>query len=720
MTPDRRDVGAMPSDSQVLVLARPERARTIAHFLAVGQGKFNVAAASSNDELREKLLELQPDAVVFDQLSGIGNRCSCLTLVAKAGAGVPLVVVGPELDYDDAVKAFDEGAADYVAADNLKRLAWTLERVVRSNRDRLEREEGLKRRLRASIRRFQVYADASSDWLWEIDSSLKLVYSNRTLDATLGYKTSALIGRDVSTLLSDSSRDELKRGFPRVLRRAGTFQGWRLQWRHRDGYLKTLESMGVPVFDDDGKVSGYRGMSRDLTEDLKKEERLRYLALHHPVSGLPNRHAMACYLSRLAPDQAIAIAAVEINKTAHIASARGHAFAEKVFSQVGSQLRREGVFVAHVEGPLFLMAWTPGGTLDQDAAQLDAQLVCLEERGAELDGQEVHVTFRAGIAVGLVHDREAVEKDAHAALSKAFKHGQRLVPFNEEVRRRVARTNDLERELRHALEREEFELHYQPKFSASTRRLMGAEALLRWRRRDDRLVSPADFIPLLEDTGLIVPVGRWVMAQALATTLHWRQTLWPGLRVAVNVSAQEFRHRDFLTEAADLLEPFAAYQPIDIELTESVLMEDVEQSAEVLQRLRNMGCKIDIDDFGTGYSSLNYLIRLPIDGIKIDRSFIAVLIDSPEKMAISSTIISLAHSLGLSVVAEGVETQDQARLLHLLRCDFLQGFLLGRPMDAQAFAENVLLADSTSNPADDMRDALASGPGKPRCKGEGR
>src|SRR5690349_5252805 len=145
------------------------------------------------------------------------------------------------------------------------------------------------------------------------------------------------------------------------------------------------------------------------------------------------------------------------------------------------------------------------------------------------------------------------------------------------------------------------------------------------------------------------------------------RTLWPGLRVAVNVSAQEFRHRDFLTGAASLLEPFASCQPIDIELTESVLVEDVEQSAHVLQQLRNLGCKIDIDDFGTGYSSLNYLIRLPIDVIKIDRSFIAVLTESPKKMAISSTIISLAHALGLSVVAEGVEREDQARLLHLLR-----------------------------------------------------
>ena len=688
---------ATSTDFRVVVVARPERGRAIKHFLIGRQVKFDVAIVSSNEELREKLFGLQPEAVVFDQLSDIGDRRSCLTLVAREGAGVPIVVVGAEFDYDDAVTAFDEGASDYVATDNLKRLAWTLGRAMRSNRDRLDREDDLKRKVTASIQRFQVYADASRDWVWEIDTSLRLIYSNRTMEATLGYKPIALIGHDISALLSDSSRDELKRRLARGLRRAGTFQGCRLQWRHNDGHLKTLESMGAPLFDDDGTLSGFRGVSHDLTEDLKKEERLRYLSLHHPVSGLPNRHALACYLSELAPDQRVAVAAVEVNKTAHIASARGHAFAERVFSRMGSQLGRDGVFVAHVGGPLFLMSWNPGGTLEQEAAQLDAQLSCLEEAGAELDGQEVHVTFRAGIAVGQAHERESVEKDAHAALSTAFKHGQRLVPFDQDVQRRVARTIDLERELRHALDREEFELHYQPKFCASTRRLTGAEALLRWRRPDHRLVSPAEFIPLLEDTGLIVPVGRWVMAQALATTLHWRRTLCPGMRVAVNVSAQEFRHRDFLAKAAELLEPFAADQPIDIELTESVLVEDVEQSAEVLQQLRNLGCRVDIDDFGTGYSSLNYLIQLPIDGIKIDRSFIAVLTESPKKMTLSSTIISLAHALGLSVVAEGVETEDQARLLHLLRCDVLQGFLLGKPMDAQAFAENILIDGQTKN-----------------------
>ncbi|MDB6163603.1 MAG: hypothetical protein JWL98_1035, partial [Xanthomonadaceae bacterium] len=237
---------------------------------------------------------------------------------------------------------------------------------------------------------------------------------------------------------------------------------------------------------------------------------------------------------------------------------------------------------------------------------------------------------------------------------------------------------------------EEFELYYQPKFDATTRRLSGAEALLRWRHPQEGLISPADFIPALEETGLIVPVGGWVMAQALGTALHWRRTYLPDFRVAVNVSARELRHKDFLKEAKLLLEPFAQNQPLDIEVTESVLMDDIHRNISTLNALRQLGCRIDIDDFGTGYSSLNYLVKLPIDAIKIDRSFVIALADSPQTVALTSTIITLAHALGMRVIAEGVETEEQAGLLHLLHCDALQGYLLGRPMDAEMFADQVL------------------------------
>jgi EAL domain-containing protein (putative c-di-GMP-specific phosphodiesterase class I) len=214
--------------------------------------------------------------------------------------------------------------------------------------------------------------------------------------------------------------------------------------------------------------------------------------------------------------------------------------------------------------------------------------------------------------------------------------------------------------------------------------MVGAEALIRWRHPQRGLVSPAEFIPVLEDTGLVVPVGRWVMATALAAALEWRRHR-PDLRIAVNISAREMRNSSFLDQCRELLEPHAGDPPIDIEVTESVLMDNVEHSVRLLDGLRQFGCQVAIDDFGTGYSSLSYLARLPVDWVKIDRSFTMLLTHSPETVALVTNVISLSHSLNLQVVAEGVEEEEQAKLLRLLRCDQLQGYLLGRPVPAAEF-----------------------------------
>jgi EAL domain-containing protein (putative c-di-GMP-specific phosphodiesterase class I) len=276
-----------------------------------------------------------------------------------------------------------------------------------------------------------------------------------------------------------------------------------------------------------------------------------------------------------------------------------------------------------------------------------------------------------------------------AALAEAEKRGVRIHAYSEDLRKRAARRVEIERDLRRAIEAQDFELHYQPKYQAATQRLIGAEALLRWRHPVNGLISPAEFIPVLEETGLIVPIGRWVMRTALATALAWRDAGHGNLRIAVNVSSRELRHNRFLSTCQALLAPHAGQQPLDIEITESVLMADIDHSIHLLDGLRQLGCRIAIDDFGTGYSSLNYLARLPTDTLKIDQSFVALLAHSPETMSLITNIISLAHSLSLDVVAEGVEEEEQAKLLRLLRCDVLQGYLLGRPMPAAEFAERL-------------------------------
>jgi EAL domain-containing protein (putative c-di-GMP-specific phosphodiesterase class I) len=251
---------------------------------------------------------------------------------------------------------------------------------------------------------------------------------------------------------------------------------------------------------------------------------------------------------------------------------------------------------------------------------------------------------------------------------------------------RVAEKLTLENQLRQALEKEEFVLHYQPKVDLETGKLTGAEALIRWNDPRTGLVPPGRFIPVLEETGLIHEVGRWALRKAVQDYLRWRAAGLPAVRIAVNVSPLQLRSRGFIPEIKDVIGADAqAAAGLELEITESLIMEDVKHSIASLQGIRAMGVTIAIDDFGTGFSSLSYLAKLPVDALKIDRSFVIDMTAGPQGLALVSTIINLAHSLRLKVVAEGVETEEQSKLLRLLRCDEMQGFLFSKPLPAERF-----------------------------------
>jgi EAL domain-containing protein (putative c-di-GMP-specific phosphodiesterase class I) len=243
---------------------------------------------------------------------------------------------------------------------------------------------------------------------------------------------------------------------------------------------------------------------------------------------------------------------------------------------------------------------------------------------------------------------------------------------------RVAEKLSLENKLRQAIEREEFVLHYQAKVDMHSRRLTGLEALIRWSSPELGLVSPSHFIPLLEETGLILDVGRWALKRAVLDQQRWSTQGVRAPRVAVNVSPIQLRHRDFVEELRQALGSAAAAL-IDLEITESYVMEDIESNMDKLRRIRALGVGIAIDDFGTGYSSLAYLAKLPVNTLKIDRSFVARMLHDDDAMALVQTILSLAHSLKLTTIAEGVESEEQADVLELLRCDEMQGYFIGKP-----------------------------------------
>jgi len=421
---------------------------------------------------------------------------------------------------------------------------------------------------------------------------------------------------------------------------------------------------------------------------IAQGERLRFLAHHNPVSGLPNRIPFQHHVTRLLERGPVMVAALDLPRFDRITHSRGREFADALLAALGARLQRrqDRAFIAHPEAEAFLLACPAGDDIAAELERLRVWLAELESEAFTIRGERVHPALRAGVALGPAQgmDAETLERNALAALAEARELGVGLRGYSIELSRRLARRMELEHDLRRAIDERQFELYYQAKFDARTRALTGAEALLRWNHPDVGLVSPVEFIPVLEETGLLVPVGRWILGEALATAQAWR-TRCPQLRIAVNVSARELRNADFLDGCRTLLAGFDGAAPIDIEVTESVVVDDIEQSVRLLQGLRELGCRVAIDDFGTGYSSLNYLVRLPVDTIKIDRSFVAMLGHSRETVTLVSNTIGLAHSLGLDVVAEGVEEEAQAKLLCELQCEQLQGYLLGRPKPKSAF-----------------------------------
>jgi diguanylate cyclase len=320
----------------------------------------------------------------------------------------------------------------------------------------------------------------------------------------------------------------------------------------------------------------------------------------------------------------------------------------------------------------------------------------IEEGGARLESQpfavggtELRVAVRSGIAMFPNDGAEpdVLFRNAEAALKNARAGGEKYLFYAQQMTERVAGKLTLENKLRQALEREEFVLHYQPKVDLESRRILGVEALIRWQSPELGLVQPLQFIPVLEETGLIIQAGAWALERAARDHRAWVEARLRPPKVAVNVSAIQLRQRDFVKILERAIMEGVAPAGIDLEITESLIMEDIEGSIDKLDNVRKLGVAIAIDDFGTGYSSLSYLARLPVETLKIDRSFVHDMLQNPNAATLVQTIISMAHSLRLKVVAEGVETEEQARMLRRLRCDQMQGYLFSKPLPSAALVE---------------------------------
>ena len=444
--------------------------------------------------------------------------------------------------------------------------------------------------------------------------------------------------------------------------------------------------------------------SRSRHDLAEVHARLRHIATHDPLTGLPNWNLLKDRLARsLAerhrPGRTIAVAAIDLDRFSSINHSLGHGVGDGVLVEIAHRLEAAVPAphtLARVGGDSF------GLLVDSVSARMDAHSITSAMLGSLeqpflIHGEEIRVRSSIGVSVCPDDARRGDDLLAHAeaALVTSKRHGGGRVLFfdpsmSDSMRERLALENDLRR----ALAAGEFEIHYQPQISTRTGRILSVEALLRWRHPRKGLIAPSSFIPLAEQTGLIVPLDAWVLKEACRQAREWLTGAGLNFKVAVNLSAMQFRCPDILDTIVSAVNA-AGLEPrsLEIELTESALMIDPEQSASALKLLRSMGVSIAIDDFGTGYSSLSYLRRLPIDKLKIDRSFVRDLPTSPTDESIIRAIVSLAHSVGLQVVAEGVETAEQLERIRALACDQWQGYYCCAPQPAAELAER-LAADS--------------------------
>ena len=550
--------------------------------------------------------------------------------------------------------------------------------------------------LRASEMRFRDLTELSSDWYWEQDTNLRFTQmSSKIYEFSLD--AAEHIGKARWEMPIVGVSEEQWQAHRKLLEERRPFLDFVYQRNDVHGNLRTISVSGRPIYDEQGEFKGYRGTGRDITEQKQVEEKIRHMAHHDALTQLPNRVLLHDRIGQAIAqarrnNEALALLFIDLDRFKTVNDSLGHQVGDRLLQAVAGRLTactRASDTVARIGGDEFVILL---GELDRpEAARHVAQKVldALSEP-VTLDGHELKVTPSIGICA-YPHDGEDVEtlmRNADTAMYHAKQMGRNNYQFftqamNDAAQQRLLLENDL----RYAIDRGEFILHYQPQLDLKTGAIVGFEALVRWRHPQRGMVGPSEFIPAAEETGLIGPIGEWVLREACSQARVWQKAEYPQLQVAVNCSAQQFQHEGFVETVARILrETGMPALRLELEITESVIIHHSEEVNARFQALEDMGVRISIDDFGTGYSSLSYLKRLAIHQLKIDQSFVRDISSDPDDAAIVSAIIAIAHSLDLDVLAEGVETAEQLAFLRSLGCDTAQGYLFSKPLPAEEFA----------------------------------
>jgi diguanylate cyclase (GGDEF)-like protein/PAS domain S-box-containing protein len=558
----------------------------------------------------------------------------------------------------------------------------------------------------------------ASDALVGIDSTQRVVLWNDSAEELFGYRRDEMVGRPLEVLLPEEHRkahgalvESLRTG-DRLRRRMGEAQ--RVHARRKDG---TVFPAAIAISRTGGPDEMLMAAVRDVSEQVRTEEKLRHSATHDQLTGLVNRGALVERADRALARAAhsggrVALLVLDLDHFKGINDSLGHHAGDALLAAVGRRLvavTRAADVVARLGGDEFAVLMDEADSVDTVLSLTRRVSQCFDQP-IDIDGRQLPVSASIGVASSAAgeHDWSTLLRHADAALYAA-KHEKRgtVRVFDRAIERKLERRVVIERGLHRALENDELELHYQPLYSTSSGEVTGYEALVRWTRENDEAVHPAEFIPIAEQAGLIVPVGAKLLDMACAQIRRWRDGGADTLRVAVNVSARQLADPDFVLVVGSALSRHdVPPSALTVELTETALLDAPETARASLATLRDAGVAVALDDFGTGYASLSHLRTLPITHVKIDRSFTAGIPDTEHDLAIVRSTIDLGHALGLSIIAEGVNTAEQLEVLTRLGCEEVQGFALGCPRSA-AEADHAAVLTTRGR----MPDAAAHSPG---------
>ncbi|MES2534893.1 MAG: EAL domain-containing protein [Pseudomonadota bacterium] len=736
-------------NAKILVVDDQEVNVTLLKCILADAGYQSVSATTDSRKVFDLYQANRYDAVLLDlhmpHLDGFAVMEALQTIESEYS--LPILVITAQPDHK--LRALAAGAKDFISkpfdnAEVVSRLRNMLALRLLNNQLLASQDALIARSAElASANYFMSSLIENIPSMIFVKSAhdLGLVRMNRAGEELLGYSRDALIGKTGFEIFPQEEANLFSTTDNQVLNTRSVLDIAEQAIHTHDKGTRILHTRKIPLFDQHGELRHILAVSEDITERIEMEKEiqrlnaglaeraqrleasneeqqaaLNYIAMFDVLTGLPNRTFFLQTLHRVLQSHArtnsrLALVVLDIRHFGRINDSFGKAAGDEVLALIARRISENSQFgCARIGGNTFAIALSDLQS-DGDVAQaLKRYVLDTLSQAFVFQGREITFGTRCGIAL-FPGDGLGIEElfgNAEAALKSAKTQGEEYLFYTPGLNARVADQITLEAELRKAIAEQQFILHYQPKVNSETGRLTGFEALIRWNHPKRGLVPPNEFIPILEETGMILEVGKWVLKQAADDFRMWcRDGLEPP-PIAVNISAIQIRRPDFVETVWKMCghgkEPQAT---IDLEITESVLMEDINRIIPSLWKLRNTGYGVAIDDFGTGYSSFSYLAQIPLTAIKIDRSFIQNLTTGPRHHTIVSTMIKLAHSLNLTVVAEGVETEQQCSKLREMKCDESQGYLFGRPMsveDAGMLMSRLSSSTSSTRPDSAMRD----------------